>query len=404
MRGNTSSLLKPLVLTSLLIALFTSPTNAQQQVDPRKQPVVLTLPNMDKVTAQRDIVFKTDGATSLKMDIYYPPNAKGEKLPVVIFVNGVGVPDLKDWKVYVDWAKLTAASGMVAVTHQGRNSDAAADAADLIAYVRTNAATLKLDENKIGLWACSANVRVGLPIAVDESRKYIRTAVMYYGIMNSEKVRFDLPMLITRAGQDVPNINGTIDAYVARAIAQDAPMTLISFADGQHAFDVLDNTDQSRVIVQQTLDFLKFHLTKAEEPGTSTKRAPSPGRFVAMITTDGLTKALQAYEEGKKTNPNAVLYREAVLNGIGYGMLQDSRIREAVEIFKLNVAAYPMSPNVHDSLGDGYEANGNIDLAIQSAEKALELLAKDTTLDAAAKVPIRSSAESKIQRLKGQNK
>ncbi len=404
MPGKPSSLHRAAALCSLLVTLFASAVHAQpqQRPDPRKQPLVFTLTGADKVTAQRDQTFKTAGGTALKMDVYYPPDFKSGKLPVVIFVNGVGILDLKDWQVYVDWAKVTAASGMIAITHQSRNTDAAADAADLVNYVRSNAAALKVDENRIGIWACSANVPVGLPLAMDESRKYIRTAVMYYGVMNPGKVRFDVPMLVARAGQDVPFINNTIDAYITRAVAQDAPLTLISYGDGQHAFDILDNNDQSREIVKQTLDFLKFHLMKDEAANTATKRAPSPGRFVAMITTDGITKAVQAFEEGKKTDPQAVLFRENVLNAIGYQMLQDSRIREALEIFKLNVAAYPESANVYDSLGDAYEANGQKDMARQSAEKTLELLAKDTTLNEAAKAPIRNSAEAKLQRLKEQ--
>lgn len=403
MRGKPSSLLKTVALSSLLITLFSSATHAQQRPDPRKQPVVFTLPGTEKVTAQRDVTFKTVEGASLKMDVYYPPDFKGGKLPVVIFINGVGILDLKDWQVYVDWGKLTAASGMIAITHQSRSADtAAADSADLLSYVRSNAASLKVDENRIGLWACSANVRVGLPLAMDESRKYIRTAVMYYGVMNSERVRFDVPMLVARAGQDVPFINNTIDAYITRAVAQDAPLTLISYADGQHAFDILDNNDQTKEIVRQTLDFLKFNLLKDETTNAARSRAPSPGRFVALIASDGITKALQAFEEGKKADPQAVLFREAVLNAIGYQMLQDSRIREAIEIFKLNVAAYPESANVYDSLGDAYEANGNKELAVQNAEKTLEVLAKDTTLDEAAKVPIRTNATSKIQRLKEQ--
>jgi dienelactone hydrolase len=389
MLGNLPSLLKPVVLISIIFAHAAL-----------VQPVVLTMPKTEKVTTQRDVTFKTiDGAT-LKMDIYYPPNFKTGKLPVVLFLNGVGILDLKDWRVYVDWGKLTAASGMIAITHQSRSTDTAADIADLISYVRSNAASLKIDENRIGIWSSSANVRIALPIVMQEDRKYIRSAVFYYGVMNSEKVRFDLPMLVARAGQDVPNINGTIDAYVARAIAQDAPLTLISYSEGQHAFDVLDNNEESREIIKQTLDFLKFHLLKGEAPISASSRAPSPGRFVAMITNDGITKAMQAFEEGRKADPNAVLFRENVLNGIGYQMLQDSRIREALEIFKQNATLFPQSANVYDSLGDAYEANGNTELAIQSAEKALELIVSDTTTDGPGKAAIRASAQGKLERLK----
>lgn len=402
MRSKYASPLRMIVLCTLLVTVCGAAHAQPQRPDPRRQPVVLRLAGTEKVTVQRDLTYKTIEGTALKMDVYYPPDFKGGKLPVVIFVNGVGLMDLKDWQVYVDWGKLTAASGMIAITHQSRNTDTAADVSDLINYVRTNASTLKVDENKIGIWACSANVRVGLPMVMNESRKYIRTAVMYYGPMDSQQIRFDVPMLVARAGQDVPFINNTIDAFVARAVAQDFPLTFISYADGQHAFDVLDDNIESKQIVQQTLDFLKFHLMKAETAATARVRAPSPGRFVAMIANDGITKAVQVFEEGKKTDPQAVIYRENVLNAIGYQMLQDSRIREAIEIFKLNVAAYPNSANVYDSLGDAYEANGNKELAIQNAEKTLELLAKDTTLDEAAKTPIRTSATDKLKRLKEQ--
>jgi tetratricopeptide (TPR) repeat protein len=403
MQSKLSSLLKAFALCSLLVTLASaSVIQAQQRPDPRKQPLVLKLPAMDKVTTQRDLTYKTAEGAQLKMDVYYPPDFKDGKLPVVIFVNGVGIMDLKDWQVYVDWGKLTAASGMIAITHQSRNTDAAADVADLINYVRSNAANLKVDENRMGIWACSANVPVALPMTMNESRKYIRTAVMYYGVMNTQQIRFDVPMLVARAGQDVPFINNTIDAFVTRAVAQDFPLTFISYAEGQHAFDILDNTDQTKEIVKQTIDFLKFHLTRDEAATAARVRAPSPGRFVAMITNDGITKAVQIFEEGKKTDPQAVIYRENVLNAIGYQMLQDSRIREAIEIFKLNVAAYPNSANVYDSLGDAYEANGNKEMAIQNAEKSLEMLAKDTTLDEAAKAPIRTSATDKLKRLKEQ--
>lgn len=404
MRGKLFIMLKVAGLSCVLVVLCASQIDAQpQRQDPGKIPVVYTMPGTDKVTAQRDITFKTAEGVALKMDVYYPPNAQtgAAKLPAVIFVNGVGIPGLKDWQVYVDWAKLVAASGMIAINHQSRQTEAMADAADLLNYVRSNAATLKVDENKIGIWSCSANVRVALPLTMREDRKYIRTAVFYYGIMDAPQMRFDVPMLVARAGQDVPNINGTIDAFVTRAIAQDAPLTFINYVEGQHAFDIFDNNDETRQIVRQTLDFLKFHLMK-DEAGIPRKRAPTPGRFTAMIATDGIAKALQVFEEAKKTDPQGVLFRENVLNALGYQLLQDSRIREAVEIFKLNVAAYPQSANVYDSLGDAYEANGNKELAIQNTEKALELLDKDTTLDEAAKAPIRTSATDKLKRLKEQ--
>jgi hypothetical protein len=66
---------------------------------------------------------------------------------------------------------------------------------------------------------------------------------------------------------------------------------------------------------------------------------------------------------------------------------------------KLNLAAYPNSPNVYDSLSDAYLANGQKDLARQNAKKALELLSSDTTDNEQVRIAIRSNAEQKLKQL-----
>lgn len=52
-------------------------------------------------------------------------------------------------------------------------------------------------------------------------------------------------------------------------------------------------------------------------------------------------------------------------------------MEEAIAVFKRNVAVYPKSVNVYDSLGDGYDGNGQFELAATNYEiaykKALEI-------------------------------
>jgi len=64
---------------------------------------------------------------------------------------------------------------------------------------------------------------------------------------------------------------------------------------------------------------------------------------------------------------------ESVVNNYGYQALSKNNNDLAVYLFKLNVANYPQSPNVYDSLGDYYEANGDKKNAISSYQKTLEL-------------------------------
>lgn len=66
------------------------------------------------------------------------------------------------------------------------------------------------------------------------------------------------------------------------------------------------------------------------------------------------------------------------LNKWGYAFLEEGKIKEALEIFKLNVSLYPEGGNTYDSLAETYMAIGNKDLAIKNYERAFELNPKNT--------------------------
>jgi Flp pilus assembly protein TadD len=61
------------------------------------------------------------------------------------------------------------------------------------------------------------------------------------------------------------------------------------------------------------------------------------------------------------------------MNILGYQHLQSGQIKEAIELFKLNVLAYPESANTYDSLGEAYMTNGEKELAIQNYKRSLEI-------------------------------
>lgn len=100
--------------------------------------------------------------------------------------------------------------------------------------------------------------------------------------------------------------------------------------------------------------------------------------LAATIAQKGIAPALQQYRELKRTRPDNYDFSEPVLDRLGYDLLRSQKVKEAIEIFKLNVEMFPQAFNVYDSLGEAYMVNGDKELAIKNYEKALELNPQNT--------------------------
>ena len=90
------------------------------------------------------------------------------------------------------------------------------------------------------------------------------------------------------------------------------------------------------------------------------------------IMEKGIHAAIEQYQKLKKTQPDAYNFDEYELNMLGYQLLWRNMNEAAIEMHKLNTQAYPDSANPYDSLADAYENSGQVELAIESYEKALE--------------------------------
>lgn len=102
----------------------------------------------------------------------------------------------------------------------------------------------------------------------------------------------------------------------------------------------------------------------------------------AMSLTDVLSKTLSekglkamiAEFHSRKNAGNSDLYiGESDINAFGYRLLKKKQVNEAIEVFKLNVEAYPHSANVYDSLGEAYMVRGDKEKAIESYQSALAI-------------------------------
>ncbi|MFL6216015.1 MAG: serine hydrolase [Blastocatellia bacterium] len=100
----------------------------------------------------------------------------------------------------------------------------------------------------------------------------------------------------------------------------------------------------------------------------------SPGRRLRKaIGMVGVEAAVKQFREERRQHPDSFKANEGRINSLGYQYLRDKKIKEAIEIFKLNVELFPQSSNVYDSLGEAYMENGERELAIQNYQKAIEM-------------------------------
>ena len=108
-----------------------------------------------------------------------------------------------------------------------------------------------------------------------------------------------------------------------------------------------------------------------------------PVRDIADVLFSTLTEkdvqaAVTQYRELKTNQKDAYDFSPGQLNGLGYRLMQLKRVKDAIEIFKLNVEMFPQNANSYDSLGEAYMESGDKALAIQNYKKALELNPKNT--------------------------
>jgi len=102
------------------------------------------------------------------------------------------------------------------------------------------------------------------------------------------------------------------------------------------------------------------------------------GKSLGVLLTEALAAndpqlAAERYNEWRSAPVNRYANAEEQVNRLGYELIAMKRLSQAIEAFKLNVAAYSQSANVYDSLAEAYLLSGNRELAIKNFEKALAL-------------------------------
>lgn len=179
------------------------------------------------------------------------------------------------------------------------------------------------------------------PDPLDEARAAFETSQRLG--FNRPESAFGIARCLARAGSHDAALDALAQAYRA------------GFRDGQVGatssdFDALHGDPRFRALV--------------------TERFPGIGPLFLDVIDGGATAAL--------ANHRLADLGEAAVNQLGYQLLFRGRVDDAIEVFRSNVAAYPGSWNVYDSLGEAYMNAGQVELAIRNYERSIELNPRNT--------------------------
>ena len=149
--------------------------------------------------------------------------------------------------------------------------------------------------------------------------------------------------------------------------------TIVRFPNEKHLIVMLDNTGSPN------LNQLSDKIAKViyNQPYEVPKMSIA-GVIEKTISEKGIAAAVAEYRDLKGKQSATYDFTEPQLNALGYRLMQTGKVKEAVEIFKLNVEAFPQGFNTYDSLAEAYMNLNERELAIQNFKKSLELNANNT--------------------------
>jgi dienelactone hydrolase len=219
---------------------------------------------MDKVLLASELAYYND----LTVDIYYPPDHRFEtKLPIVILSHGFQETDEfdKDMASQIDWAKLMAASGMIAISAQAGQAPTQ-NSYRVFDFLAANADFLGIDLTRIGFWAASGEGEPAFKALEDKELPYrdgFRAAVFLYLDLSSATPSNwpqSLSLFVVKAGADKGIDPSAMDNFVSQARSSNIPTEYIELAGAPHAFDVNMFSQDTRDVIQQALEFFKGKL------------------------------------------------------------------------------------------------------------------------------------------------
>ena len=206
----------------------------------------------------------------------------------------------------------------------------------------------------------------GVNNAVQTARRHpaeVKSLVLLSGGTDTAGRRFlhqqsQLPELFAMADDDEYRPTAEVMPWLF-SVASNPGKKFVHYAKGGHGADMFAvHPELRQVIVDWYVTTLITTPGHAPAEKNSDPVLQSADILDQIDQPGGAQKAAQKLAEARRSDPKAVIFSQTIVNLLGYEHLQAGDIKGAVEIMKLNVTAFPKSPNAYDSLSDAYLAEG----------------------------------------------
>lgn len=103
-------------------------------------------------------------------------------------------------------------------------------------------------------------------------------------------------------------------------------------------------------------------------------RDPASDSLYRAVLKVGAPAVARGFRELRARMPDSLMAdKEGLLNDVGYQLLAQRRLADAIAIFELEIESYPKNAFGYVGLGNTYAVAGNRELGAQALEKAIEI-------------------------------
>ena len=170
--------------------------------------------------------------------------------------------------------------------------------------------------------------------------------------------------LFATSGGLEPDINRTTQRFAAR-------MDSLKPEKVAFRYKFYPDDDHGMTPAPSLVDGLRFLFEPVSLAGSPAAKLTATSDSAAFVRA--VLETEEVYREGARHFGLDVRLPQQVLNGVGYRALRWVRNPDlAVWVFRRNVALYPESVNVYDSLGDAYLAQGDREMAKSSFQRSID--------------------------------